>query len=230
MDKKYSCYCGLYCGNCAVKVKVESAAKVLYGEMKAAGFEDVIAFIPGGDGFWAFLKGMANDGMCVSCRDGGGDPGCVIRISAKEKGVEMCSFCNEYPCEKLSSMLKRHSLLGHDNALLRDIGWEAWAELQDGRRARGFSHTEAIIESRCGILCAECPDRAQMKCDKCININKPFWGDSCPVKDCCESKNLDHCGLCGDFPCDLLNQFAYDKEHGDNGARVEQCKKWASLI
>lgn len=29
MDRKYSCYCGLYCENCAVKVKVEPAAKVL---------------------------------------------------------------------------------------------------------------------------------------------------------------------------------------------------------
>ena len=38
MDKKFSCYCGLYCGNCAVKVKIEPAAKVLYHEMKSAGF------------------------------------------------------------------------------------------------------------------------------------------------------------------------------------------------
>ena len=67
MDKMYTCYCGLYCENCAVKVKVEPAARVLYGEMKAAGFEDVISFIPGGEGFWSFLKGMADgDGICIS--------------------------------------------------------------------------------------------------------------------------------------------------------------------
>ena len=33
MNKVYTCYCGLHCENCAVKVKVEPAAKVLYEEM-----------------------------------------------------------------------------------------------------------------------------------------------------------------------------------------------------
>jgi len=41
-----------------VKVKVEPAARVLHDEIKMAGFEEVIAFIPGGDGFWPFLKGI----------------------------------------------------------------------------------------------------------------------------------------------------------------------------
>ena len=147
MDNKYVCYCGLYCGNCAVKVKVEPAARVLYGEMKAAGFEDVISFIPGGDGFWPFLKGMADDGMCVSCQDGGGDPGCAIRICAREKGVGMCALCGEYPCEKMADMLRRLSVLERDNALLRDKGREAWAQLQDERRKKGFIYADTITES-----------------------------------------------------------------------------------
>jgi len=84
-----------------------------------------------------------------------------------------------------------------------------------------------MIESRCGIICGECEYRAKMNCSGCINIEKPFWGDACPVKNCCESKTQTHCGECGDFPCDLLNQFAYDKEQGDEGKRIEQCKKWA---
>ena len=142
MDKKYACYCGLCCENCAVKVKVEPAAKCLYAEMKAAGFEDVIAFIPGGEGFWPFLKGMANEGMCVSCRDGGGDPGCAIRICAKEKDIEMCTFCEDYPCDKFTVFLKRNPVLEHDNALLRDKGWEAWAELQERRRESGYTYQE----------------------------------------------------------------------------------------
>ena len=48
MDKKYMCYCGLYCENCATKAKVEPAAKVLYSEMKKAGFEDIVQFLPDG--------------------------------------------------------------------------------------------------------------------------------------------------------------------------------------
>ena len=46
MEKEYICYCGLYCGNYAVKVKVEPASKVLYEEMKKTGFEDIISMIP----------------------------------------------------------------------------------------------------------------------------------------------------------------------------------------
>ena len=145
MDKKYACYCGLYCENCAVKAKVEPAAKVLFDEMKKAGFEEVISYIPGGDGFWPFLKGMALDGVCVSCKGGSGNPGCVIRICAKEKNVEMCALCGDYPCDKLADFLKAsvgYSVLEQDNALLRDKGWDAWLELQAKRRKAGFIYSE----------------------------------------------------------------------------------------
>ena len=144
MDNKYACYCGLYCGNCAVKVKVEPAAKALYDVMKSAGFEEVISFIPGGEGFWSFLKGMSDDGVCVSCRDGiGGNPGCAVRICAKEKHVEMCALCDDYPCDKFAAFLKAsvgYHVLEQDNALLRDKGWEAWSLLQDERGEKGYTY------------------------------------------------------------------------------------------
>jgi len=143
MDKKLACYCGLYCGHCAVKVKIEPAAKTLYDEMKAAGFEGVIAYIPCGEGFWSFLKGMTNDGMCVSCRDGSGNPGCAVRICAKEKDVEMCAFCENYPCDKFAAFLDvsvGYHVLEQDNILLRDKGWEAWLALQEGRWEKGYTY------------------------------------------------------------------------------------------
>jgi len=84
-----------------------------------------------------------------------------------------------------------------------------------------------VIESRCGIVCSECKYKEQVNCKGCVHIDKPFWGESCPLKSCCEGKELSHCGKCDDFPCDLLNQFAYDKEQGDDGKRIQQCKKWA---
>ena len=146
MDKKYTCYCGLYCENCAVMAKVEPAAKVLYTEMKKAGFEEIIHFIPGGDGFWPFLKGMAEDGVCVSCKDGSGNPGCAVRVCAQEKGIEMCALCECYPCEKFSDFFTGYRMLEQDNALLRDKGWDAWAELQDERRLKGFINSEVKQE------------------------------------------------------------------------------------
>lgn len=90
-----------------------------------------------------------------------------------------------------------------------------------------------MIESRCGILCSSCPYNAKngglkgSACTGCTNMDKPVWADSCPVKSCCEGKGLAFCGLCADFPCALLVDFANDKQHGDEGRRIEQCKKWA---
>lgn len=83
-----------------------------------------------------------------------------------------------------------------------------------------------MIQSRCGILCEECHYKEEVDCKGCVNIDKPFWGESCPVKSCCENKSLAHCGQCKLFPCELLIQFAYDEEQGDGGKRIEQCKCW----
>lgn len=83
-----------------------------------------------------------------------------------------------------------------------------------------------MIESRCGIKCSECGYKDSMGCNGCIKIDKPFWGDVCPVKSCCESKELKNCGECDIFPCDLLNSFAYDKNQGDDGKRIIQCRLW----
>ena len=141
MDRKYICYCGLYCENCAVMAKIAPAAKVLYEEMRDAGFEDVIGYIPGSDGFWPFLKGMAEDGICVSCKDGGGDPSCAIRICAKEKAVEICAFCEEYPCEKINAF-QGYPVMKQDNELLRAQGMDAWSALQDERRKSGFTYSK----------------------------------------------------------------------------------------
>jgi len=142
MNKNLSCYCGLCCENCAVKAKVEPAAKVLFDEMKKAGFEEFINFIPGGEGFWTFLKGMVKDGICVSCRDGSGNPGCKVRVCAQEKNVEMCAFCNDYPCEKFSEFFKNYPMLEKDNALLRDKRWDEWEKLQDERKAKGYTYSD----------------------------------------------------------------------------------------
>jgi hypothetical protein len=142
MNKKYTCYCGLYCENCAVRVKVNPAAEVLYREMKKAGFEEVVHHIPGGAEFWSFLKNMAENWICVSCREGSGNPGCKVRICAQEKGVEMCALCKEYPCELTDNFDAGYPMLKNDNDLLRNEGWEAWGKLQDERKAKGFTYAD----------------------------------------------------------------------------------------
>lgn len=138
MDKKYACCCGLYCENCAVKVKVEPASEVLYEEMQKLGFEEIIQFFPDGEKFWSFLKAMSTGGICVSCREGSGNPACKIRLCAKEKNVEMCAFCESYPCEHFTEFFEGYSFLKNHNSVLREKGWESWGELQDELKAKGF--------------------------------------------------------------------------------------------
>jgi len=142
MNNKYMCYCGLCCENCSVKVKIEPAAKTLHEEMKKGGFEEVIQMIPGGDNFWSFLKSMVNPGICVSCREGGGNPGCAVRICAKEKNIEICALCEQYPCDKFSAFFEGYPVLKNDNLLLREKGMEAWSILQDERKKNGFTYRD----------------------------------------------------------------------------------------
>ncbi len=84
-----------------------------------------------------------------------------------------------------------------------------------------------MIESRCGILCSEmnCKEKFGSDCKGCANEENAPWGD-CSIKICCEGKDLEHCGLCKSFPCERLIAFSYHAEHGDDGERIEQCKKW----
>ena len=147
MDGQYMCYCGLYCLNCAVKATVEPAARVLYKEMWRTGFEDIIEYMPNGKEFWAFLKSMAEDGTCVSCHGGSGNPGCAIRLCARDSGIEMCAFCKKYPCAHFDELFPMYPPLREDNAILRDKGMAAWASLQDERRARGFTYPDAREDS-----------------------------------------------------------------------------------
>jgi hypothetical protein len=141
MDKKFICYCGLHCENCGIKTKVEPASKVLYEEMKKMGFEGFIHNMPNGKEFWTFLKYMVEKGVCVSCQSGvGGDPHCAIRICAKEKGIEMCALCNDYPCDNFAMIFKVNPTVKSDNALLHEQGMEQWAKLQDERKAKGFTY------------------------------------------------------------------------------------------
>ncbi len=85
-----------------------------------------------------------------------------------------------------------------------------------------------MVESRCGLICSNLECKKQFKCTCCVNMKNPAWGN-CEVKDCCESKNLNHCGECKFFPCELLKRFSYDLEHGDSGSRIETCKLWRDI-
>ena len=41
------------------------------------------------------LEWMKKYAVCAGCESGGGPPDCTIRICARDKGIELCSFCDD---------------------------------------------------------------------------------------------------------------------------------------
>ncbi len=85
-----------------------------------------------------------------------------------------------------------------------------------------------MIDSRCGLHCTGCSLKASHGCKGCIETEgKPFHGE-CPVAICCQERGGQHCGECEEFPCELLERYSCNPEHGDTpvGARIEQCRIW----
>lgn len=86
-----------------------------------------------------------------------------------------------------------------------------------------------MFESRCGVPCNSCDRKEAVHCKGCLHMDKPFWGGDCAVKTCCESKKLDHCGVCPDFPCDMLAHMGIEKGF-DPEPKLANCRKWAAEI
>lgn len=84
-----------------------------------------------------------------------------------------------------------------------------------------------MYESRCGVCCNSCKRKEEVNCKGCINMDKPFWGGKCEVKSCCEKKGLNHCGVCIQFPCDIISNLG-KKQGYDPAPRLKQCEKWAN--
>ena len=69
------------------------------------------------------------------------------------------------------------------------------------------------LTAACGVYCGNC-EHLVNKCQGCGNVQgKPFWTtqfgvEICPLYGCCVNrKQLEHCGLCDEFPCELFNSL-----------------------
>ena len=74
--------------------------------------------------------------------------------------------------------------------------------------------------SPCGALCNYCPNfksEKQPQCRGCkATDGKPFWG-TCETYACAKEHGVEHCGVCGDFPCDGF-MSRYDPSEGPESA------------
>ena len=83
------------------------------------------------------------------------------------------------------------------------------------------------IDTYCGLCCRDCQLRESMNCGGCIATGgHPFHGE-CALAQCAIEKKRGFCGECPQFPCELLERFSSDLEHGDTppGARIAACSR-----
>lgn len=138
-------YCGLYCGACDIYQKrIGKSGNELKKVLDSYNFGEMTAQIPGFEDYETFYKILNNlisfFGDCPSCRKGGGDPACKVRICAKEKGYQTCAECPSMPCDKIKDM----GLLPYVEGNLKEInkiGYEAWCQKQQERVNQGFRYS-----------------------------------------------------------------------------------------
>ncbi len=79
----------------------------------------------------------------------------------------------------------------------------------------------------CGAYCGVCSYREETNCPTCQVAKGDMFHGECQVAKCCVDKGLNHCGLCDDLPCDMLEAIFNNPEHGDDGERLDNLKSWA---
>ena len=82
------------------------------------------------------------------------------------------------------------------------------------------------MKAYCGTYCGVCTFKEAVHCPGCqACAGRPFWGE-CSMALCCIDKGLEHCGHCGELPCETLEAAFHNGEHGDDGARLRNLKNW----
>ena len=147
-----ACYCGLYCGACAIKNgQIRDTATLLQDMLNTYQYSEwvpmVADFIPAEKGWGEFesVMGWLMSQDCPACLGGGGNPDCAIRTCAKEKGLAGCWGCDEDPCEKLGMIDEGYAAAVENRRRIREIGLDAWLAEQKAMVAGGYSY----FDGRC---------------------------------------------------------------------------------
>jgi hypothetical protein len=102
--------------------------------------------VPGFEGFWTFLEHLAKGG-CPGCRAGGGYPGCEIRLCARERRLDLCCSCPDFPCERIEALGARYPTLLADNRRLQTVGLEQWLVEQEERARRSVVYADTRYQA-----------------------------------------------------------------------------------
>ena len=142
-DLKLVTYCGLYCDLCAQRGRIPSQARELREAMTKEGYESWAGHLDHFQGFWAFLGQLCDpDTACPGCRQGAGPEFCGIRKCARQRGVEVCPFCEEYPCQRILDLERGYPTLISDGRRMCEIGLDSWVAEQQERARTGFAYAD----------------------------------------------------------------------------------------
>ncbi|MEW6184062.1 MAG: DUF3795 domain-containing protein [Bacillota bacterium] len=129
--------CGLDCSRCArygggeIKKLAAELIKRLEGFEKAAA--KIGDFVPALKGYPQFreILNFFTQADCSGCRYGEAPfPLCAAKTCFKEKGVDFCFQCGEYPCERNRFHPELHDHWRHSNDRMKEIGVEAYHQEQ----------------------------------------------------------------------------------------------------
>jgi hypothetical protein len=144
--KKLITYCGGFCGSCGgYKGRIIAMIARDFRELISPYAEWVPEYEEIDFNFMEFLKGVdyfADENIgayCrVPCKEGAGAP-CKVRPCAKEREIEICYECDEFPCEHFSWILERYPEKLEDCKRYKELGLAGWLEFHIERAKQGYA-------------------------------------------------------------------------------------------
>jgi hypothetical protein len=157
VDKNLMTYCGVYGGTCAYyrrHAALRKTASQLTELVDALGFKYWMPERVKDFNYEEFHKGLAFFSDTESwifckkcCKDGCGRPDCPMRNCCRERGLDICFDCEEFPCKKVKwdkRALKRAEEY-------KKLGKDEWWRTQAEKASRGFEHhTDKYYQIRAG--------------------------------------------------------------------------------
>ena len=145
-------YCGIYCGGCGIyKGRVITiVAKDLKELIESYSYPDWVPKFGRIDfNFEEFRKGLdyltKRDSGCytqVPCKEGCGCPECKIKECAKERKIELCFECKDFPCEHFSQFGEDWRIaMVKEQERFKKLGIKEWIEVQIQRAEKGYCNS-----------------------------------------------------------------------------------------
>jgi len=135
MDDRHTAPCGLYCLDCIPSQREffqsVRALRDRLGELRFEHYAELkvrqVPPLADHSRFLDVLQAIESLECPAPCRDGGGNPDCLVKACVAERGVRGCWECGEREsCERLAPLLRVHpNLLTHLDLISRHgpIGW-----------------------------------------------------------------------------------------------------------